>query len=232
MSQPLCLTCSKPFEIIKQRTRELHLKNIAANSARAGATDSDLFNSQEHQRRLLERRCLDLEKKLVSADKALRNDRSKAAHHLLQSATERRRLEAGNEARAQSLASKKAAEADISARLQRALALAPSKEEFGLLMPHTAAGDEGGEGGGGGGGGDASDAELAETTAAAKEAMSAARLDLEAVGRSVLDVDQFDTLRTPEQRRKCLELLEERFYQLSSLVTHLRKLVGATKAVH
>jgi GAF domain-containing protein len=202
-------------EIIKQRTRELHLKNIAANHARAGATDSDLFNSQEHQRRLQERRFLDMEHKLVTVDKALRNDRSKAAHHLLRSATERRRLEAGNEARAHSLADKKAAEADISARLQRALSLAPSKEEFGLLMPHAADVAVGVEG-----------------ATVSSESSPRLELDLGVLGRSVLDVDQFDTLRTAESRRKCLELLEERFAQLSSLVSHLRKLVGATKTVH
>eukprot|EP00227_Mantoniella_beaufortii_P011531 CAMPEP_0197603856 /NCGR_PEP_ID=MMETSP1326-20131121/40019_1 /TAXON_ID=1155430 /ORGANISM="Genus nov. species nov., Strain RCC2288" /LENGTH=292 /DNA_ID=CAMNT_0043171425 /DNA_START=35 /DNA_END=910 /DNA_ORIENTATION=+ len=81
-------------EIIKQRTRELHLKHVAVKHQRADATDSDLFNSQEHQRRLLERQCLDLERRLVSADKALKADRSKATLHLMQSSTERRRLDA------------------------------------------------------------------------------------------------------------------------------------------
>jgi len=48
----------------------------------------------------------------VGADKALRADQSKAALHLLQSSTERRRLDAGNEAREQSLAHKQSAGTD------------------------------------------------------------------------------------------------------------------------
>lgn len=223
-------------EIIKQRTRELHLKNVAAHLVRAGATDSDLFNSQEHQRRLLERRCLDLERKLVSADKALRKDRSRASLQLLQSTTEQRRLDARNEARQHSLAYKKAAEAEISARLQRTLCLAPGKEEFGLLMPHPAMEEKSVDAQ------ERSSVEPLDTPVVSVvdagwsdrggTAKAAPRLNLDLLGRSVLDVDQFDALRTPEQRRKCLELLQERFTQLSSLVTHLRKLLCVTKTLH
>jgi len=224
-------------EIIKRRTRELHLQRVAASHVRASATDSDLFNSQEHQRRLQERRYLDLERKLVSADKALQSDRSKAAHHLVRSATERRRLEAGNDSRTQSLADTRRAEAESDARLQRALALAPSKREFGLLMPRGAANDAAAaaaEGAGGASaGGTRGDAALPPPQWSLSPSPSPRfDLDVNVVGRSVLDVDQFDALRTPEQRRKCLEMLEARFAQLSSLAAHLRRLVGATQSVH
>jgi hypothetical protein len=89
------------------------------------------------------------------------------------------------------------AEADISSRLARSLTLAPSKEEYGLLMPRASKEREAYAEGKGAGAG-----------------RSGVRLDLDVLGRSILDVDQFDGLNTTEQRRQCLELLEERFSQL------------------